>query len=288
MKLPPFEYHRPSSIDEAVQLLADLDGEAKVLAGGQSLLPVMALRIGAPPHLIDIGNIAGLDAITANASGVIIGCLVRQAEAEEHTALAEHAPLVAKALPNIGHRAIRNRGTVCGSLAHADPAAELPAVCLALDATLVARSVRGERLIPAADFFVGFLDTALGDDELLTEVRFPAWGRRRGAGFAELSRRHGDYAIVGVAATVSLDDAGAVDHVALAFTGVAATPVRSEAAEQQLIGTAPTSQSFAAAARTAASAIDPPSDLHGSVSYRRHLAGVLAARALGEATRSIR
>ncbi len=288
MKLPPFTYHRPSSLDEAVALLAELGDEAKVLAGGQSLLPVMALRIGAPPNLIDIGNLPGLDHIVADATGSSIGCLVRHADAEEHAALSSHAPLVSRALPYIGHRAIRNRGTVCGSLAHADPAAELPAVCLALDATLIARSVRGERAIPAADFFTGFLDTALSDDELLTEVRFPARGERCGAGFTERSRRHGDYAIVGAAAVVGLDEAGTIDRVALTFTGVGATPVRAHDAEQGLIGQTPSPDGFAAAARAAAAALEPPGDLHGSTSYRRHLAAILAAEALGEATGSIR
>ncbi|MEZ5230722.1 MAG: xanthine dehydrogenase family protein subunit M [Acidimicrobiales bacterium] len=288
MKLPRFEYHRPASVGDAVQLLADLGGEAKILAGGQSLLPVMALRIGAPAHLVDIGAIPGLDTISSDATGTRIGCGTRHAQAEEHGALQQFAPLLAKALPFIGHRAIRNRGTLCGSIAHADPAAELPAVCRALDATMIAVSVRGERAIPADEFFTGFLDTALEDDELLTEVRFPEWGERRGAGFGERSRRHGDYGIVGAGATVTLGDDTTIEHAALVFTGVGPTPIRAIDAEQLLLGATPSPSVFADAARAAADALDPPSDLHGSANYRRHLAAVLAAQALGEAAGSIR
>ena len=284
MKPATFTYHRPGSVAEALTALAEHD-DAKVLAGGQSLVPLMALRLSQPDHLVDIGRLTDLGEIRAlDDGGVAIGALARHADVEDSALVAVRAPLVQRAMRHIGHRAIRNRGTVCGSLAHADPAAELPAVALATGAVFIARSVRGERQIRASDFFEGYLSNALLGDELLTEVRFPAWPERAGASVVELSRRHGDYALVGVAAIVELAADGTVAASALSFFGVAGTPVRVTEAETRLVGKRPTSEAFAEAARVVSEQLDPPDDNHGSRAYRKHLAGVLTKRALIEAT----
>jgi aerobic carbon-monoxide dehydrogenase medium subunit len=279
-----FEYHRPTSLDEALGLLAGLGPDAKVLAGGQSLVPIMAMRLAAPSHLVDIGRVPGLGAVTVTESGAVeIGALVRQAEAERSPTIADRAPLVAKALPWIGHRAIRNRGTVCGSVAHADPAAELPATMLALDATLVLQSVRGTREVAAADFFTGFLATAGVDDEILTAVRLPTVVPRWGSAVVEIARRHGDFALVGVTCALRLDDAGTIEAAAVSLFGVAATPVRVATAEALLRGQRPTTALFADAAAVVSRAIDPPGDGHATAAYRRHVAGVLTRRGLAAA-----
>ena len=282
MKMPTFTYHRPTTVAEAVALLAEHEG-AKVLAGGQSLLPLMALRLSQPEHLIDIGRVAGLADITVADGGVTIGALVRHATAEDSPTVAEHAPLVAAAMPLIGHRAIRNRGTVCGSLAHADPAAEMPAIALAARARLTAQSVRGTRTIDAADFFDGYLSSALEPDELLVSVSFPAPETRSGQAVVELSRRFGDYALVGVATSITLADDGTVKAAALAYFGAASTPLRVDDAESSLLGKVPTADVMAAAAAITADRLDPPDDNHASRAYRKHLAGVLTRRALTEA-----
>ena len=286
MKNPPFAYVRPESLDEALTLLAEHADDAKVLAGGQSLLPIMALRLGRPDVVVDIGGLSDLDRINASADGVAIGALVRHADAEFSAALARHAPLVHQAMPYVGHRAIRNRGTVVGSVAHSDAAAEMPAVCLAAGATMVARSVRGERTIAAEDFFDGYLTTALEPDELLVELRFPAWSSTEGSAVVEVARRHGDYALVGVACRLQVDD-GAITAAALAYLGAGATPVRATSAEALLIGAPPTPDPFGEAAEEVQRTLDPPADVHGSASYRRHLAGVLTRQALAEAAASI-
>jgi carbon-monoxide dehydrogenase medium subunit len=279
MKPPPFRYERPATLEDALALLAEHGDDAKVLAGGQSLLPLMALRLATPPILIDIGRIDGLDAIDVADDGVAIGALVRHAAAEESETLAEHVPLVHAAMPFIGHRAIRNRGTVCGSLAHGDPAAEMPAVALAAGAVMVAASVRGERDIDAADFFRGYLDTALGDDELLVGVRFPVVPAGARSSVTEIARRHGDYALVGLAAQVVVDS-GSVTAAALSFLGAADVPVRVEAAESRLIGSELSATVIEQAAATVTAQLDPPADIHATASYRRHIAGVLTRRAL--------
>jgi carbon-monoxide dehydrogenase medium subunit len=214
-----------------------------------------------------------------------VGAGVRHAEVELSQVAGRAAPLVAGAMPHIGHRAIRNRGTVCGSLAHADPAAELPAVTLATGAELVVRSTDGERCIPAADFFLGYLTSALDETELLTAVRFPPWPARTGWSVQEISRRHGDYALVGLAAVLGLGDGdnGRVERAALAFFGAGATPVRVEEAERVLIGEHPEPAAFAEAADVVTKAIDPPGDNHATAAYRAHVAGVLTRRCLAEA-----
>ena len=283
MKMPAFCYHRPTTVEEAVGLLGEYGGDAKVLAGGQSLVPLLALRLSHPEHLVDIGRVAGLDAVDDGPGGFTVGAGVRHAAVERSPLTGRAAPLVAAAMPHIGHRAIRNRGTVCGSLAHSDPAAELPAVTLATGAELVVRSAAGERSVPAADFFLGYLTSALGDTELLTAVRFPPWPAATGWSVQEISRRHGDYALVGLAAVLGLGDAGRVERAALAFFGAGATPVRVAEAERVLVGEHPDPAAFAEAADVVTKAIEPPGDNHATAAYRAHVAGVLTRRCLAEA-----
>lgn len=285
MKNPPFNYHRPESLDETLALLAEHGDEAKILAGGQSLLPVMALRLGRPEHLIDIGALPGLDSITVD-NGVSLGALVRHAQAEKSPEIAEHAPLVAAAMPHVGHRAIRNRGTVVGSIAHADAAAEMPAVCLATNAQMTLSSTGGTRVVTAADFFQGYFATALKPNEMLTTVEFPAWSPTAGGTVVEVSRRHGDYAMVGLACAIDAPE-GVIANAALAFFGVASTAVRVPEAEAVLVGNPPSEEAFSAAARIVSEILEPDSDIHATASYRRHIAGVLTRKGLAEAASTI-
>jgi len=285
MKLPAFTYHRPESLGEALAVLAEHE-EAKVVAGGQSLLPMMALRLARPEHLVDISRLEELSFIREHADGVAIGAAVTHTTAERSALVTAKSPLLAAALPLIGHQAIRNRGTVCCSLAHADPAAELPAVALALDATLVAASPRGERTLTPTEFFEGYLSTALAPDELLIEVRTPAWPATATCAVHELSRRHGDFALVGIAAMVTLTDDGAVASAALSFFGAASVPCRVAEAEASLVGQQPTEAAIAEAAAIVSARLAPPDDIHASRAYRQHAAGVLTRRALTEATAS--
>ena len=285
MKPPPFTYHRPSTLDEALDLLGEYGDEAKVLAGGQSLMPLLSLRLAHPAHLVDINRIDGqLGQVVQYDSGLSVGALVRQRAAETSAVVREGCPLLAEALPLIGHTQIRNRGTVCGSLAHADPASELPAVTLALDAEMVAQSrARGTRRIAADAFFHGYLTTALEPDELLTEVRLPAWPAGTGWSFQEVTRRHGDFALVGVAAALRLDTAGTCQDVRLAAIGAGPGPLRGRAAEAALRGQPFSTESVAAAAQELGKAVDPASDVQATAAYRRHVTVVLARRALEEA-----
>ena len=282
MKPPLFEYHRAGSVDEVVALLAEHADEAKVLAGGQSLVPLLSLRLARPAHLVDINRVADLATI-ANGNGLTLGALVRHRAIERSAVVRTANPLLAHAVRFIGHSAIRNRGTIGGSIAHADPAAELPAVLLALDGEVDARGASGTRTIPASALFEGFLTTSLESDELLTAVRLPAWPAGTGWSFQEFSRRSGDFAIVGVAATVRLDGNGNVGEARLAFSGVDQVPVRARAAEWSLAGATPSDDVWKSAAHAAAAPLDPGSDIHGSAAYRKHLAAVLAERALREA-----
>ena len=282
MKPPRFEYHRAGSTDEVVALLAEYADDAKVLAGGQSLVPLLSLRLARPAHLVDINRVADLAAI-ANGNGLTVGALVRHRAIERSDVVRAANPLLAHAVRFIGHSAIRNRGTVGGSIAHADPAAELPAVLLVLDGEVDARSARGTRTVPASALFEGFLTTSLEPDELLMAVRVPAWTAGTGWSFQEFSRRSGDFAIVGVAATVRLDGKGSVSEARLAFSGVDQVPVRASAAESMLAGATPSDDLWKSAAHAAAAPLEPASDIHGSAAYRRQLAAVLAERALREA-----
>ena len=282
MKPPPFEYSAARSVEEAVDLLAEHGDEAKVLAGGQSLLPLLSLRLARPGVLVDINAVTELGHIK-DGSGLELGAMVRHRAAERSADVRAEAPLVSDALRLVGHAAIRSRGTIGGSLAHADPAAELPAVLLALDGEVVATSRRGSRTVAAADLFEGFLTTALEPDELLTTVRVPAWPAGAGWSFQEFSRRSGDFGVAGVACLLALDGSGRVGQARLAFSGVAGTPVRPAAAEAVLVGATPSTELWEEAGRVAAGQLDPPGDLHGTPAYRRHLAAVLARRALAEA-----
>lgn len=283
MKMPNFTYHRPESLDEALGLLAEHGSDAKILAGGQSLIPVMALRLSQPGHLIDIGAIPGLDVIAEHEGGLRMGALVRHETVERSSLVREKAPLLAEAMPHIGHPAIRSRGTVCGSLSHADPAAELPAVMLALGAEMVVRSSAGERVLPARDFFVTYLTSALEPSEMLVEVRVPAWTKGTGWSVQEVSRRHGDFALVGLASVVEVSSSGTVAGAALSFFGVDGIPRRAASAEEGLVGSKAEAAAFEEAARRVAAELDPADDLHATGAYRRHVAAELTRRGLAEA-----
>jgi len=251
-----------------------------VLAGGQSLIPLLALRLARPAVLVDVNGVAELSGMSRVNGWLAVGAMTREYVAEESAAVAQAVPLLAAALPLIGHEAIRNRGTIGGSLAHADPAAELPAVARALDAEFVVRSAAETRVIPAADWFEGYLATARRPDEILTEVRFPVAVPGTGAAFHEVARRHGDFAIVGLAAQLTLGQDGTIGDARLAFSGVADVPVRAAEAEAFLIGERPADVVFDEAARLATASLDPPADLHGSSEYRKKVAAALVRRGL--------
>jgi carbon-monoxide dehydrogenase medium subunit len=287
MKLPPFEYEAPTTVAEAIGLLAEHLDEASVLAGGQSLIPLLALRLARPAVLIDINGVDELSGVSATDGWVSIGAMTREYAAEESKTVADTVPLLAAALPLIGHDAIRSRGTIGGSLAHADPAAELPAVARALDAELVVRGPSGERVIPATEWFEGYLTTSRRPDELLLEVRFPAARRGTGVSFQEVARRHGDFAIVGLATSLVLSG-DVISEARLAFAGLSDVPVRAAAAEDLLAGERPSAELFEEAARLATGDADPPADLHGSSEYRKAVAGALVRRGLRAAADNAR
>lgn len=280
MKPPRFAYHDPRTRSEVLALLATYTDDAKILAGGQSLVPLLNMRLAQPAHLLDINRLPDLAYIHEVDGGLAIGALTRQRDIEHSSLVRNRCPLLALAITFIGHAPIRSRGTIGGSLAHADPAAELPAVLLALGGHIRAESHTGSRQIPAQDFFVSQLQTALAPDELLTEAWFPIAPPRSGAAFIEISRRHGDFALVGVAAQLTLHENGSIAAAHLALLGVAATPLRPQAAEASLLNQQPGESAFSAAAEQAIANLDPDSDLHASAEYRRDVAGVLIIRAL--------
>ncbi len=288
MKPPRFEYLAPTSLDEALGLLADHGDEAKVLAGGQSLVPLLNFRLVRPAYLVDLNDIPGLAYVRADDGRLAIGAMTRQRAVETADVVRERCPLLADAMPQIGHFQIRNRGTIGGSLAHADPAAELPAVVAALAGELVVRSRAGQRTLTPEQFFVAYLTTAVDPAELLVEVRLPVAPPRTGAAFMEVSRRHGDFALVGVAATVTLDEAGVCTGCAIALTGVGPTPVVAREAARALIGAKPTPEALEDVGRRAAAPLRPDGDLHASSEYRTHVAGVLTRRALARAAQRAR
>lgn len=285
MKPPAFEYHRPRTVDEAISLLAQYGGEAKLLAGGQSLIPAMNFRLARPAILIDLNAVAELSYIqAANGDGLRVGAMTRQRAVERSPVVLKAAPLLHETMPFIAHPQIRNRGTVGGSIAHADPAAELPAVAVALDARCKVVSRRGSRTIAAGEFFTGLFSTALAPDELLVEIVLPTAGARSGWAFVEVARRHGDYALVGVAAAVALDAQGRCRAARIGLLSVGDGPVLATEAAQSLIGHQPSPDAIRAAADAAASRdVDPSGDIHASAAYRRHLVGVLTRRALSRA-----
>jgi carbon-monoxide dehydrogenase medium subunit len=284
MKPAPFEYHRPDSVEEALSLLAEHGYDAKLLAGGQSLVPAMNFRMAVPAVLIDLNRIAGLDGIAEVDGALRIGAMVRQRAAERDPLIAARAALISETLPYVAHAQIRNRGTMGGSIAHADPAAEIPAVMLALDASFRLRGPNGERLVAADEFFTGLFGTALKPDEMLTKIEVPAAAPRTGWAFDEVSRRHGDYALAGIAATVQVDEAGRCSSARIALLSVGEGPVLAAEAAAALVGQAPEEAAIHAAAEAASQRdVDPPGDIHASPEYRRQLVKVLVQRVLPRA-----
>jgi carbon-monoxide dehydrogenase medium subunit len=279
MKLPPFDYACPASLAEAVALLAAHDGEAKPLAGGQSLVPMLAFRVAAPALLVDLRKLAELRHIKIAADGVRLGAMVRWRDILEDNKLAAAHPLLVAAIEHVAHYQIRNRGTVGGSLAHADPAAELPAIAVTCEAAIVVLGKAGERVIGAADFFRGPLMTALGADEIITEIRFPAWPAHRRFGFQEFARRRGDFALA-AAALFYDEDGGKARNAHVGAIGVADRPLRLAAVEQVLNGNAIDAAIIAKAEAAASASVDPADDIHASGAYRKTLIGVMVERAL--------
>jgi carbon-monoxide dehydrogenase medium subunit len=283
MKPAPFEYYRPHSLDEALALLAEHAGDAKPLAGGQSLIPAMNFRLATPAVVVDLNALDELAYLQDGDDTVRIGGMTRQSAVERSTMIARHVPLMHETMPFIAHPAIRNRGTVGGSVAHADPAAELPAVMLALNAKLHIRGRNGSRSLPATDFFTGLFSTAIEPGELLTEIVVPRAPKRNGCAFQEISRRRGDFALAGVAVSLELDERGRCANARIALLSVGDRPLLAERAASLLKGQEPSADAIRAAAETVSSEIDPPSDIHASAKYRRHLASVLTRRALEQA-----
>jgi len=281
MKPAPFDHIPARSAAEALDALARHAEEAKVLAGGQSLVPMLNLRLARPGVVVDINGAVELDYLREVDGTLTVGALVRQHTLERWAV--GRVPLLAAALRLVGHIAIRNRGTIAGSIAHADPASELPALLLCLDGAVVARRIGSERVIGAGELFVAPLTTSLQPDELVTEVRFRSPSPDAGWGFAEVARRHGDFALVGAASVLWRDGGGRVAGVRLAFFGVGPTAVRAGAAEAVLAGQEPTAARLRDAARAAAAALSPEADLHATADYRRRVAAVLAERTLGAA-----
>jgi carbon-monoxide dehydrogenase medium subunit len=272
VKPPPFEYSAPTSVSDAVALLVEhAEEEPRVLAGGQSLVPLMNFRLAQPGFLVDLRRVQGLDTLRLEGDALVVGAMVRQATAERSPDVALAAPLLAEALGHVAHPPVRHSGTVVGSIAHADPAAELPTVALALDAEMTAVGPRGERRIPAADFFQGPFTTALEPDEILTEVRFPPFPG--GQAFVEFARTHGNFAVVGVAALVAVAD-GRIARAAVAASGVGPTPVRLTGAERALVGAAPGAEAVAAAVEAAMPDVTSSGDVHASAETRRDIARV--------------
>lgn len=289
MKPSAFEYHSPQSVGEAVEMLASLGEGAKVLAGGQSLVPLLSMRLTYFDDLVDIGRIPELRGIAVDGDAVTIGAMTVDTEVERNADVAEKVPLLAKVTPYIGHFQIRNRGTVGGSIAHADPAAELPAAAVALDAEMEAVSPRGRRTIPASSFFQGFWTSALAADEVLTSVTFPVWKGRAGFGVREFARRHGDFAIAGALVGVELDDDDRVARCAIGLIGLGATPLRATAAEQAAVGRAVGDVVPAELGRAAVADLDEvSSDLHGSAGYRTRVGAAMVERAWQDAIEEAR
>jgi aerobic carbon-monoxide dehydrogenase medium subunit len=285
VKPAPFAYHAPASVDEAVGLLATLGDEAKVLAGGQSLIPMLNLRLTRFEALVDLGRIPSLrtiEPVDGASDAVRVGAMVRQCDVGRDPLIAARVPLLARATPLIGHFQIRNRGTLGGSVAHADPAAEYPAVAAAVDAEIEAHGPAGIRTIPAADFFAGTWTTALEPDEVLTAVRFPTWGPGSGFAVREMARRHGDFAIVGAVCGLQVGD-GSVARAAIALLGMDSIPRRADAAEAALVGRGIDTIDAEEVGRLAVAGLEPPDDLHASGGLRRRAAAALTARAIADA-----
>jgi CO/xanthine dehydrogenase FAD-binding subunit len=287
MKAAPFDYILAADIDEATASLAEAGDEAMIIAGGQTLVPMMAMRLARPALLIDVNAIDNLVGIEDRPDGLCIKTCTRQAEALASAVIAARQPLLAKALPSIGHAQTRNRGTVGGSIALGDPAAEIPLVATALDARITLQKKGGRREMPVNGFYEGPMMTLREPDECITEVIFPDWPEegRIGTGFQEANQRHGDFAIVAAAAQVLVDSDGVCRRAAVALGGASGFPLRVNAAEEILVGSTLDDTAVAAAADCVGAAVDPQNDLHASADYRRRVAGVLVGRVIAEAAR---
>jgi aerobic carbon-monoxide dehydrogenase medium subunit len=281
VKPSSFVHHAPRSVDEAVTVLAEVGHDGKVLAGGQSLIPILNMRLAAPAHLIDINRVSGLGEITVTPGAVRIGALVRHAQLERHEGARAALPLLRQALLNVAHPVIRNRGTTVGSIAHADPSGEMPAVLALLDGHVEVASARGARQIASADFFLGPLESSLAEDEMAVGASFQRLPAGSGTAFLETARRHGDYALAGVAAAVTAVD-GAVSRVRLSFVSVTPTPDVLDLTEV-FAGRSMRDVDWTEAAGPAREHVDPDADIHATVAYRRMLVGVLTAKALARA-----
>ena len=280
-----FEYVSPATVTEAAQFLQQYPDDAKILAGGQSLIPILKLRLAAPRFVVDIGRIQELKAIREDDGNLEIGSLVRHVEIERSPIVAQHCPLLAETAAEIGDMQVRNRGTIGGSLAHADPAGDFPAAILALGAVLVAESTTGTREIGADHFFVDIMTSALEPNEILTSIRVPKAGPRTGTAYVKFHQQASGFAIVGVASIVILDGQGQVADSRVAVTGVDSMPYRAKQVEESLRGTAATSRDIASAAAFAAQGVEPLSDIHASSQYRADLAAVFTRRSLEKAAR---
>jgi aerobic carbon-monoxide dehydrogenase medium subunit len=286
MKAAPFAYHRPGTVAEAVQMLSEFGEDAKILAGGQSLVPMLAMRLTYFENLIDISRVDELKNIDLRDDEVRIGAGTPHALVGMDDEVADSVPLLTLSTPYIGHFQIRTRGTLGGAIAHADPAAEYAAVALALDATMEATSSRGSRQIAASEFFTGLWDTALASDEILTAVRFPVWAGRSGFAIEEFARRHGDFAIAGAAVAIELDDSDHVCRCGIGLLGLGSTPLRGSVAEEAMLGQPVASLAAEQIGRLAMSQLsDIPADLQGSAHYRARVGAAMVARALTSAVR---
>lgn len=288
MKPPKFDYHRPATLPEALALLERYGEDAKVIAGGQSLMPLLSMRLAQPAVLVDINALDELASLRLANRQLHIGALTRQRLLETDLTVARELPILREVVHHVGHVPIRNRGTVGGSLAHADPAAELPAAMSALDATLIATGRGGTRRIPASEFFAGYFTTALAATEILTAIEVPVLPRTAGCAFEELARRHGDFAIVAALAIVEVDARGQLTTVRVSVAGAGPTPIRLRAVEAKLTGAKPSADVIRAAADTASETLDPPSDIHASADYRREMVRVLTRRSLARAVERAR
>lgn len=282
MKPPAFKYVAARTVDEALGVLSSEGDRAKILAGGQSLTPMLNFRLAHPEVLVDINRIKELEFVAERDGGLAIGCLSRHRTIETSSSIRKQCPILSAAAEQVAHVAIRTRGTLGGSLAHADPAAEFPVVALLLDATMNIRGPKGTRSLPAKEFFVNLFSTALQPDELLMDVRIPQWPSGRGWGFRELSRRPGDFAIAVVATAVTMER-GKFKEVRISMGGVGSTALRASKAERLLQRQAPDDGALQAAGQAASETSDPPDDIHGSAEYRRHVVEVLTQRALKDA-----
>jgi carbon-monoxide dehydrogenase medium subunit len=280
MKMPPFDYACPATLPEALALLSAHDGDAKVLAGGQSLMPVLAFRLAAPKLLIDLRKLTDLRAIRITPDGIALGAMVRWCDIEADVGLRTAHPLLVAAVAHVAHYQIRNRGTIGGSMAHADPAAEMPGIAVTCEAELVVTSKAGTRIIKASDFFQGALTTALKDDEIIVEIRLPAWPAGRRWGFQEFARRRGDFALAAASLFYDKDASGKVRNAHVGVIGVADRPLRLPGVEAVLNGAVIDAATIAKAEAATSAAVDPDSDIHASGAYRKALAGTMVERAL--------